>query len=92
MTTPELVERFARLVLFAQFMREEVPDPWNLMVSARWTGGDSSATVEYLVAQIESKLGDRDLVSVSRIVLIDTEDAPSRSSTAPFILNTGASR
>ena len=58
MTTPELVERFARLetqiaqekgdfALFALFMREEVPDRWDLMVSASWAGGDDSATVDY---------------------------------------------
>ena len=86
MTTPELVERFARLesqiaqekgefALFALFMREEVPDRWDLMISASWAGGDNSATVDYLVAQIKSKLGDGDLVSLSRIVVIDPEDA-----------------
>ena len=89
MTTPELVERFARLeteiaqergdfALFALFMREEVPDRWDLMVSAAWAGGDNAAAVNYLVAQITSKLGDGDLVSLSRIVVIDPEDAAVR--------------
>ena len=89
MTTPELVERFARLEteianekgdfsLFALFMREEVPDRWDLMVSAFWTGADNTAAVDYLVAQIKSKLGDGDLVSLSRIVVIDPEDAAVR--------------
>jgi hypothetical protein len=86
LTTPDLVERFARLetqiaqdkgdfALFALFTREEVPDRWDLMVSASWTGGDNSAVVDYLVAQIKSKLGDGDLVRLSRIVVIDLEDA-----------------
>ena len=86
MTPPELVQRFAQLesqiaqekgdfALFALFMREEVPDRWDLMVSASWVGGDNSAAVDYLVAQIKSKLGDGDLVSLSRIVVIDPEDA-----------------
>ena len=86
MTTPELVQRFAELerqiaqdkgdfALFALFMREEVPDRWDLMVSAFWVGGDNSAAVDYLVAQIKFKLGDDDLISLSRIVVIDPEDA-----------------
>ena len=86
MTTPELVQRFAQLesqiaqekgdfALFALFMREEVPDRWDLMVSASWVGGDNAAAVNYLVARIKSKLGDRDLISLSRIVVIDPEDA-----------------
>ena len=89
MTTPELVERFARLeteiaqergdfALFALFMCEEVPDRWDLMVSASWAGGDNAAVVNYLVAQIKSKLGDGDLVSLSRIVVIDPEYAAVR--------------
>jgi len=44
------------------------------MVSAAWMGSDDEAVVDYLVAQIKSKLGDSDLVRLSRIVVIDPDD------------------
>lgn len=85
MTNPELVQRFGQLelqiaqekgefALFALFMREEVPDRWDLMVAASWVVDDNAAAVDYLVAQIKSKLGDDDLVRLSRIVVIDPDD------------------
>jgi len=55
-------------------MREDVPDRWDLIVSAPWLGEDKRAGVSYLVAQIKSRLGEDDLVNLSRIVLIDPKD------------------
>ncbi len=85
MTVAELTEKFTRLesqiaqekgdfTLFALFMREDVPDRWDLIVSAPWLGDDKRAAVSYLVDQIKSKLGERDLTNLSRIVLIDPKD------------------
>src|SRR2546426_3521117 len=78
MTVAELTEKFTRLesqiaqekgdfTLFALFMREDVPDRWDLIVSAPWLGDDKRAAVSYLVDQIKSKLGERDLTNLSRI-------------------------
>jgi hypothetical protein len=86
MITPKLIQRFAQLetqisnekgdfALFALFMREEVPDRWDLMISARWLGHDNVTAVNYLVEQIKSKLGDGALINLARIVVIDPDDA-----------------
>ena len=86
MTVTELTENFARLeselaqekgdfTLFALFMREDVPDRWDLIVSAPWVGEDKQAAVSYLVGQIKSRLGEDDLTRLSRIVVVDPEDA-----------------
>jgi len=90
MTVAELTERFARLesevaqekgdfTLFALFMREDVPDRWDLIASAPWVGEDKQAAVSYLVGQIKSRLGEQDLTHLSRIVLVDPEDAAVQS-------------
>jgi hypothetical protein len=70
MITSELTDKFADLearvaeekgafVLFALFMREEVPDRWDLIVSAPWIGDDKRGAVDYLIGQIKSRLGEQ---------------------------------
>jgi len=86
MTVTELTEKFTDLesrianekgafVLFALFMREDAPDRWDLIISAPWAGDDKPSAVNYIVSQIKSRLGEKDLTNLSRIVVIDTEDA-----------------
>lgn len=85
MTVTNLIEKFARLeaeiaqergdfTLFALFMREDVPDRWDLIISAPWVGEDKRGAVDYLIDQIKSKLGKEDLIWLSRIVPVDPED------------------
>ncbi|MBI2154601.1 MAG: hypothetical protein HYV92_10655 [Candidatus Rokubacteria bacterium] len=85
MTVTNLIEKFARLeaeiaqergdfTFFALFMREDVPDRWDLIISAPWVGEDKRGAVDYLVAQIKSRLGAEDLICLSRIVPVDPED------------------
>ena len=59
---------------FALFMLEDVPDRWDLIVSAPWTGDDKRAAVEYFVNEIKSKLGGSALIGLSRIVVVDPQD------------------
>ncbi len=61
--------------LFALLMREDVPDRWDLMVSAPWVGADKRAAVDYFVNQIKSQLGEQDLTSLARIVVVDPQDS-----------------
>ncbi len=85
MTVAKLTEKFTRLeseiaqergdfALFALFMREDVPDRWDLIVSAPWVGEDKRGAVDDLISQIKSKLGKEDLTCLSRIVPVDPED------------------
>jgi hypothetical protein len=84
MTVTNLIEKFARLeaeiaqekgdfTFFALFMREDVPDRWDLIVSAPWVGEDKQGAVDYLVAQIKSRLGKEHLICLSRIVPADPD-------------------
>jgi hypothetical protein len=86
----EVRESFSRLesqiaqekgdfVLFALFLREDVPDRWDLIVSAPWVGEDKQATVSYLVDEIKSRLGEQDLTRLSRIIIVDPDDTAVQS-------------
>ena len=86
MTNREVVEKFGRLelelaqergdfVFFALFMLENVPDRWDLMISARWLDTDKRRAIRYLVDQIKAKLGVEYLIRLSRIIVIDPDRA-----------------
>lgn len=85
MMTPEIL-RFRDLeayvaaekggfTLFALFMREELPDRWDLIVSAPWIGGDKQAAVGYFVEVIKSRLGVDDLIRLNRIIIAAPDEA-----------------
>ena len=86
MMVSDLKEKFSELesqiaadkggfTLFAPFMREDAPDRWDLIVSAPWTGADKQRAVNYFVTEIKSRLGEPGLTSLSRIVVVDPQDA-----------------
>jgi hypothetical protein len=86
MTSTELTEKFKRLeskiaaekgdlALFALFLREDVPDRWDLIVSAPWASRDEKSALDYLITTIKSDLSPQDLTNLSRIVFIDPQDA-----------------
>lgn len=90
MTEPDIAQRFREFesgiagekggfVLFALFMREEVPDRWDLIVSAPWIGDDTRKAVDYFVGEIKSRLGDQDLIRLARIVVVDPDEAAIRA-------------
>lgn len=85
MTATDLVNNFSRLesrisekkgdfTLFALFLREDVADRWDLMVSAPWVGTDRKGALQYFVDEIRSFLGPEDLTVLARIVIVDPND------------------
>ena len=70
-----LAEERGSFALFALAIREEVPDRWDLLISAPWLGDDEQAALAYLIAQIKSKLGAEYLTYLSRIVVVDPDHA-----------------
>jgi hypothetical protein len=86
MINPEFVKKFTDLernissirgdfALFALFLREDVPDRWDLIVSAPWASADKSSALDYFVTKIKSDIGPQGLIDLSRIVFIDPKDA-----------------
>jgi hypothetical protein len=85
MTSTEVAEKFrgleskiaaekGELALFALFLREDVPDRWDLIVSAPWASSDEKSALDYLITTIKSDLGLGELTNLSRIVFIDPQD------------------
>lgn len=89
MIAPELPLKFAKFesdvaasrgdfALFALFLREDVPDRWDLIVSAPWVS-NQKAELSYLVDRIKSDLGPNELTQLSRIVFVDPTDPAVQS-------------
>jgi len=60
--------------LFALFLREDSPDKWDLLVSAPWLDENESAGIDYLAKQVQSRLDPQELISLSRLVFIGTDN------------------
>ena len=60
--------------LFALFLREESPGKWYLLVSAPWIETDEEGALRYLSSLVQSRLTPPDLLSLSKIVLIDMDN------------------
>jgi len=81
----DLTDSFARLeaqiakekgdfALFALFLREYVPDCWDLIISAPWVVADRKGALDFFVNRIQSQLGAPALTDLSRIVFVDPQD------------------
>ena len=55
---------------FALFEREDVPNRWDLLISAPWTT-DEEQTLEYMFKKIKRHLGPEALISLARIIVLD---------------------
>ncbi len=84
--TLELRDKFAKLesdisaakgdfAFYALFAREDLPDRWDLMISAPWASADRTGAIEYFVARIKTDIEPDALVKLSRIIIIDPEEA-----------------
>ena len=62
--------------LFALFLREDSPNKWDLVVSAPWIKANDKETLDYFAKHLRSKLQPEELVSLSRVALLD-EDNPA---------------
>jgi hypothetical protein len=69
----ELSKERGPFVLFALLAHEDLPDRWDLMVSAPWIDS-KDAIVDDLVARIASKAGREELINLSRIVVAAPND------------------
>lgn len=61
--------------LFALFLREEALEKWDLVVSAPWIEKDKRSALRLLADRLQESLSASDVLSISRIVLLDPSDA-----------------
>ena len=57
--------------LFGLFLRQEAVDRWDLVVSAPWFGAHDKKALDYIAKELKSRLLPEELISLSRIVLLD---------------------
>ena len=57
--------------LFALFLREDADNTWDLLASAPWLEVDKRESLEYIVNQLRARLDTQELLSLSRIVLLE---------------------
>lgn len=72
----EIAEEKGRFSLFALFLREDVENKWDVVVSATWFSQyqNQRAILEYLVPKIQRQLNPEELLTLSRIVTVDPDN------------------
>ena len=67
----DLASEKGEFSLFALFLREDADDKWDLLVSAPWLEANKRESLDYLVNQLRSRLDTQELLSLSRIVVLE---------------------
>lgn len=60
--------------LFGLFCREDAPNKWDLIVSAPWLQSDVKHGLAFLADRVRAKLTEKELLSLSRIVVLAPDD------------------
>ena len=71
----ELSDSKGPFELFALFLREDAPGKWDLIISADWARYDKRAAINLVVEKIREVFTDQEMLMVSRIVILDKDDA-----------------
>jgi hypothetical protein len=61
--------------LFALFLRDDAPNKWDLIVSSDWARADKKAAINSIVGKIQSALNPQELLMLSRIIILEKDDA-----------------
>lgn len=88
----EIIADRGELTLFALFLREGVEDRWDLLVAAPWLDDDEAAALRYLSRKLNTKLSDREMIELSRIVLIEQGDPGLRTLLRDTVVEDGKVR
>lgn len=61
--------------LFALFLREDAPDKWDLIISSDWARENKKLALNTIVSKIQSELNYEETVKLSRIIILNKDDA-----------------
>ena len=62
-------------LLFGLFLREDSVDLWDLVISALWLEPHGKRSLEFIAEELKSRLETHELVSISRIVLLEPSNS-----------------
>ncbi len=71
----EISESKGPFELFALFLREDAPGKWDLLISSDWARSDKKAAINYIVKKIREVFSDKEMLMLSRLVILDKDDA-----------------
>lgn len=60
--------------LFGIFLREDAENRWDLVIAAPWLNSDSMEDLKYIASKLKSYLNNNELLSISRIVILELND------------------
>ncbi|MCI0826070.1 MAG: hypothetical protein J4N90_15080 [Chloroflexi bacterium] len=60
--------------LFALFLREDSPNKWDVVAAAPWFKAHDRQALDFIAKELQSNLRTDELVSISRIVLVDDDN------------------
>ena len=70
----EISQKKGDFSLFALLLREDAQNKWDLVAAASWLWSDKKKTLDYFAKQLRSRLTSDELMTLSRIVLIEESD------------------
>lgn len=72
----EVSDEKGEFSLFGLFLREDAQDEdkWDILVSALWLDADKKEGLAYLAKEIQKRLEPDELLSISRIVVLERGD------------------
>jgi len=70
----DISEKKGEFSLFGLFLREGAQDKWDILAAAPWLSADIKQGLKYLTDQILSRLDAEELLSISRIVILENGD------------------
>jgi len=69
-----LTDKQGHFKLFALFLRDNSPHNWDVVVSAQWIDKNEQEALKLISQQLTSQLTKNELISLSHIVTIKTND------------------
>ena len=78
----ELSQQRSPFTLFAVFERQDIPTRLDLVVAAPWVEKNNEEAMRLLADEMKKRLPATDIVRISRVVLLDSNDSRVRAITS----------
>ena len=76
--------------LFALFLREDAFPVWDVLVAADWIDRDRAGSLQAISKRVRESLGPRDIIKISRVVIIDSTDPSLKTVNSTIAIEHGS--
>jgi hypothetical protein len=70
----EVTRERGGILFFGLLKTAELPDKWDLVISARWVTESKLSDLRYLAEKLRARLTPDEMISLARIVLLEPKD------------------